>query len=55
MKKDYKDKGLRLIRKGQQGMVHAIFSRFGLILFLLFIQVRILFDFFSGLKIFCRM
>lgn len=47
MKKDYKDKGLRLIRKGQQGMVHAIFSRFGLILFLLFIQVRILFDFFQ--------
>ena len=37
---DYKNKGLRLIKKGQKGISHAIFSRFGLILFLLFIQVR---------------
>ncbi len=43
---DYKNKGLRLIKKGQKGISHAIFSRFGLILFLLFIQVRFLFDIF---------
>lgn len=47
MKRDYKNKGLRLIKKGQKGISHAIFSRFGLILLLLFIQVRILFDFFQ--------
>ncbi len=43
---DYKNKGLRPIKKGQKGISHAIFSRFGLILFLLFIQVRFLFDIF---------
>ena len=47
MKKDYKNKGLRLLKKGQKGIAHAIFSRFGLILLLLFIQVQILFDIFQ--------
>lgn len=47
MKRDYKNKGLRLIKKGQKGISHAIFSRFGLILLLLFIQVQILFDIFQ--------
>ena len=46
MKRDYKNKGLRLIKKGQKGIAHAVFSRFGLILLLLFIQVNILFDIF---------
>ncbi|MDE7286094.1 MAG: cardiolipin synthase [Lachnospiraceae bacterium] len=36
---DYKNKGMRLIKKGQKGIIHAIFSRFGLILLLLMLQV----------------
>ncbi|MDE7312587.1 MAG: cardiolipin synthase [Eubacterium sp.] len=44
---DYKNKGLRLIKKGQKGVSHAIFSRFGLILLLLFIQVQVLFEVFQ--------
>lgn len=43
MREDYKNKGLRLLKKGQKGIVHAIFSRFGLILVMLLIQVLILF------------
>lgn len=43
---DYKDKGLNLLRRGQKGIIHAIFSRFGLILVMLAIQVLILFSIF---------
>ncbi len=43
MHRDYKNKGLRLLKKGQKGIIHAIFSRFGLILVMLFVQVLILF------------
>ena len=32
MQADYKNKGLNLLKKGQKGIVHAIFSRFGLVL-----------------------
>lgn len=32
---DYRDKGLNLLKRGQKGIVHAIFSRFGLIVLLL--------------------
>ena len=46
MKRDYKNKGLRLIKKGQKGMIHAIFSRFGLMLLLMIAQVLILFGIF---------
>ena len=35
--------GLRLLKKGQKGLVHAIFSRFGVLLCLLLLQVFILF------------
>ena len=31
---EYKNKGLTLLKKGQKGIIHAIFSRFGLILLL---------------------
>jgi len=31
----FEDDGLRLLKKGQKGIVHAIFSRFGLVLVLL--------------------
>lgn len=46
MKTDYKDKGLSLLRKGQKGVVHAIFSRFGLTLVLLIIHILLLFSVF---------
>ncbi len=46
MQTDYKHMGLRLLKKGQKGMVHAIFSRFGLLLLLLVIQVSALFGVF---------
>ena len=31
----FEDGGLRLLKKGQKGIVHAIFSRFGLVLLLI--------------------
>ena len=45
-KKNIKDTGLRLLKKGQKGLVHAIFSRFGLIILLFALQVLILFGVF---------
>lgn len=42
MSVDYKDKGLSLLKKGQKGIIHAIFSRFGLVLLMLLAQVFIL-------------
>ena len=44
MPTDYKDKGLNLLRRGQKGIIHAIFSRFGLVLLMLVVQVLILFS-----------
>lgn len=44
---DYKNRGLSLLKKGQKGIIHAIFSRFGLILLLLIVQVFILFGIFQ--------
>lgn len=44
---DYKDKGLNLLKKGQKGLAHAVFSRFGLILLMLAAQVLILFSIFQ--------
>lgn len=38
--------GIRLLKKGQKGVVHAIFSRFGVLLLLLLIQFFIIFGFF---------
>ena len=40
----FEDGGIRLLRKGQKGLVHAIFSRFGLVLLLLLLQVGALFS-----------
>ena len=34
----FEDGGLRLLKKGQKGIVHAIFSRFGLVLLLMLSQ-----------------
>ena len=39
---DREDGGLRLLKKGQKGIVHAIFSRFGLVLLLMLLQVGVL-------------
>ena len=36
--KVFEDGGIRLLKKGQKGLVHAIFSRFGLVLVLLLLQ-----------------
>ena len=47
MQTDYKNKGINLLKKGQKGIIHAIFSRFGLILLLLMIQISILFSMFQ--------
>ncbi len=44
---DYKNKGLILLKKGQKGIIHAIFSRFGLILAMLAVQVLILLGIFQ--------
>ena len=46
MQTDYKSKGLNLLKKGQKGIIHGVFSRFGLILLLLIIQVLMLFGIF---------
>lgn len=35
--------GMRLLKKGQKGLVHAIFSRFGILLILLLIQFSVIF------------
>lgn len=43
---DVKDNGLRLLKKGQKGLVHAIFSRLGLMVILLILQLFILFGIF---------
>ena len=40
----FEDGGIRLLKKGQSGLVHAIFSRFGLILILLLLQALALFS-----------
>ena len=46
---DYRDKGLFLLKKGQKGIIHAVFSRFGLIVLLLLIQILIMVGIFRWL------
>ncbi|MBR5310910.1 MAG: cardiolipin synthase [Oscillospiraceae bacterium] len=45
-KKSIKDTGLHLLKKGQKGIMHAIFSRFGIIILLFAVQVLVLFSVF---------
>ena len=40
----FENGGIRLLRKGQKGLIHAIFSRFGLVLVLLVLQFGALFS-----------
>ena len=47
MKEEYKNKGITLLKKGQKGIIHAIFSRFGLMLLMLLAQVLFLFGLFG--------
>ena len=47
---DHKSKGLILLKKGQKGIVHAVFSRLGLIMLLLVFQVLTLFSIFQWLE-----
>ena len=43
MMENEQNKGLSLLKKGQKGLIHAIFSRMGLILLLLAVHVVLLF------------
>ena len=43
---DTENTGLSLLKKGQKGIFHAVFSRFGLILVLLLLQILFLFSVF---------
>ena len=43
---DYINNGLNLLKRGQKGIIHAIFSRFGLMLLLLLLQFFFLFSIF---------
>ena len=39
--------GIALLKKGQKGLFHALFSRLGLILILLILQIGVLFGMFA--------
>ena len=52
MKDDSKEMGLRLLKKGKQGILRMIFSRSGVILVLLAIQVLFLFSIFHWFEAF---
>ena len=47
---DEENKGLRLLKKGQKGLVHIIFSRLGLIMLLMVLQILVLFATFGWFK-----
>lgn len=42
--------GIRLLKRGQKGLIHALFSRFGVILLLFLLQVAILFSVFMWFR-----
>ena len=44
--KETESVGLRLLKTGQKGIIHAIFSRMGLIVLLLLVQILLLFSVF---------
>ena len=49
-KESQEGKGIILLRKGQKGIVHAVFSRFGLVLLLLAAQIFFLIGIFQRFK-----
>lgn len=44
------NRGIQLLKKGQKGVIHAVFSRLGLIVLLLVFQVLVLFSIFQWFK-----
>lgn len=50
MPEDSESMGLTLLKKGQKGIIHAIFSRMGVVLVLLVVQIFILFGIFQWFK-----
>ncbi len=49
---DFKHSGLRLLKKGRRGLLHAVFSRAGLILIFLLLQVALLVLAFGRLRVY---
>ena len=47
MEQEKENAGISLLKKGQKGIMRAVFSRLGLILVLLAVQVLFLFSHFS--------
>ena len=45
--KEIADSGLTLLKKGKQGLVHALFGRVGLLILSILIQAAVLFGLFS--------
>ena len=45
--KEIADSGLNLLKKGKQGLVHALFGRVGLLILSILIQAAVLFGLFS--------
>ena len=50
MKTDYGNKGMALLKKGQKGVVYAIFSRFGVVFLMLAVQIMFFFSIFQWFK-----
>ena len=46
-RKESENTGIRLLKKGQKGLIYALFSRLGIILALLIVQVLVLFSLFK--------
>ena len=47
---DNKNMGIRLLKKGQKGIIHAVFSRMGLFLLLMLLQAAFLVILFQWFK-----
>ncbi len=52
LKKDIGDRGLNLLKKGKKGVIQVVFSRMGLIILLLLVQMLMLFTFFGWFETF---
>ena len=44
------NEGIKLLKKGQKGLIHALFSRFGLFMLLFILQVGVLFSIFMWFR-----
>lgn len=50
MEKDEQSTGLRLLKKGQKGLMHVLFSRIGVMILLMLLQVATLFSIFNWFR-----